>query len=163
MNPNIFNIDLNILSNWIVPKRLRKLRTMAFVRLIVSPFVFIYQDFTRFRKATLYDLMITPQVCYLEAMLNDRFDYTLRRIYIADGIEYPPLYLYTDAELQQVDLYTDAENQPKYLFTDGEVDGSVLDDFIVEVPVTIPFNEPTMRSMVQRKRLPGMKFKIQTF
>lgn len=163
MNPNIFSIDLNLLAAWLVPKRIRKTRTMAFLRLLVSSFIFIYQDFVRFRSATLYDLMITPQVCYLETMLNDRWDSTLRRIYITDGAEYPALYLYQDAELQEIDLYRDQESQPKYLFTDGEVDGSVLDDFIVMVPVTVLFSAATMRSLVLLKRLPGMKFKIQTF
>ena len=163
MNPIIYDIDLNLLSNWIVPKRLRKLRTMAFVRLIITPFIFLYQDFLRFRKATMYDLMITPQVCYLETMLNDRYDSTQRRIYITDGLEYPALYLYQDAELQQIDMYRDSENNPRYLYTDGEVDGSLLDDFIVMVPVDVVFVTATMRSMILRKRLPGMKFKIQTF
>lgn len=163
MNDNIFNIDLNRLANWIEPKRLRKLRTMAFIRLLVSPFVFIYQDFVRYRKATLYDLKITPQVCYLEMMLNDRFDSTLRRIYIADGEESPAIYLYTDAELQPIYLYKDAEALPKFLFTDGEVDGSAFENFVVMVPISVTLNEATMRGMILRKRLPGMKFKIQTF
>jgi hypothetical protein len=95
-------------------------------------------------------------------MLNDRYDYVLRRIYIADTEEFPPLYLYRRDEDKPVWLYRRSEALPVYLFTRAE--GALYaDDFIVMVPKDISFNQQEMRSLVFRKRLPGMKFKIQTF
>ena len=160
---SIYDIDFNLLGKWLIPKRMRKLRTLAWLRILISPFITVYMDLLRFRSSTLYYLMITPQVCYLEILLNDRYDFTQRRIYITDGLEAPAVYLYQDVELEAVDLYTDPEGQPLYLFTDAEVQGDFLDDFIVMVPASLVFNEAEMRSLVLLRRLPGMRFSIQTF
>lgn len=163
MNPLFYNIDFNKLVLDKLPSILRQQKIIAYLKIAASPFVFVYQIFLNYRKAKLYDLMITPQVCYLEIMLNDKYDFTQRRIYIEDGVEQPALYLYQDAEDKDIYLFTDAENDPKLLYTDGEIEGISSDDFIIKVPVDIIFNQLEMRSAVQRKRLPGMRFKIQTF
>lgn len=162
MNDNIYNIDFNKITRWNIPPVLRASKLLAFMKILALPFVFVYQDFLNFRKAKLYDLMITPQVCYLESMLNERYDYAQRRIYISDGLEFPPLYLYKDEEIHPVNLYTDAENSPVYLYTDGE-GGDYTNDFIVMVPKDVSFSIIEMRSVLMRKRLAGMRFKIQTF
>lgn len=147
---------------WNLRRKYRKPRILALLNAMTKPVIILYQDFLNYRKAKLYDLMITGQVCYLEALLRDRYDYTLRRIYITDAVDYSPIYLYQDTELHPVSLYTDAENNPEYLYTDGE-GGDYSNDFVIMVPDDIIFSEIEMRSLVMRKRLPGMKFKIQTF
>jgi hypothetical protein len=132
----------------------------AWLNIAVSPVVSLYMQFLQVRKNKLYELSITPQVCRLEALLNDRYDFIARGIYIDDAKEFPPVYLYQDAELKEIDLFTDAEGLPVYLFTDGE--GALLaDDFIIYVPAAVVFNAIEMRSLVKKFRLPGMKFKIQ--
>jgi hypothetical protein len=159
---NIYDINFNNQARWNLAHYLRKVRMLAFIKILVFPFIVIYQDVMRFRKATLYDLMITPQVCYLEAMLNDRYDFVLRRIYIDEVEEFPPLYLYRRDEEKPVFIYRRSEAQPVYLYTRAE--GALhADDFIVMVPNDISFNQLEMRSLVYKKRLPGMKFKIQLF
>lgn len=162
MNEKIYDIDFSRAVRWNLRRKKRKPRILALLMAMAMPFQLIYQDFLRFRKAKLYDLMITPQVCYLEAFLNDRYDLIQRRIYIDDAISYPPLYLYQDEELKPVDLYTDFENKPVYLYTDGE-GGEYADDFVVFVPHDIDFSLIEMTSLIMRKRLPGMRFKIQKF
>lgn len=129
---------------------------------MVYPVVQLYNLFLLYRTAVIYDLMITPQVCYLEALLNDRYDYTDRRIYIDDVIEQAPLYIYADAETHPIDLYTDSEALPVDLYTEGE-GGDYADDFVIMVPAALVFSRIEMTSLVMLKRLPGMKFKIQTF
>ena len=162
MSQRYYDINFNKLIVWLLPSSLRKIRLVAFLRIAVTPFVFVYQNFLRYRKEKLYDLMITSQVCYLELMLNDKYDYTDRRIFIDDGVEQVALYLYQDEEDHDIFLFTDAENTPQIFYTDGEIVGESF-DFIINVPASISFSELEMISMVKRKRLPGMKFKIQTF
>ena len=135
---------------------------IALLNILVSPVVYNYQQFINFRKNKLYELGINSQVCKLEKLLNDRWDFTGRGIYIDDGLEFPPLYLYKDAELKDVYVYKEVEAQPVFLYTNGE-GGALADDFIVFVPVAIVFDTLEMRSLIMRFRLPGMKFKIQTY
>lgn len=135
---------------------------LAWLNISVSPVISVYQQFVLFRKNKLYELSITPQVCRLETLLNDRYDFTLRRIYIDDAPEKGPVYFYREAELQPVHIYTEVENLPVYLFTESE-GAEYGDDFIVYVPVSLVFDTAEMRSLVKKFRLTGMKFKIQTF
>ncbi len=162
MADKIYNINFTKLSQWLIPNRIKSPRVFSWLKSLLAPFNILYVDFLRFRKNTLYDLAITPQVCYMEAMLNDRYDGTLRRIFIADVQEFPPVYLYMRIELKPVFLYRRSEALPVYLYTRAE--GALYaDDFIVMVPNDIVFSGIEMRGMVMRKRLPGFHFKIQKF
>lgn len=158
----IYDIDFKKIVRWWTPLPLRKVFWLRLLGVLVYPIVELYQLFLLYRTAVLYDLMITPQVCYMESLLNERYDFTLRRIYIDDAVERPPLYLYADAESQPIDLYRDSEALPVDLYTDGE-GSDYADDFIIWVPSALVFDPIEMRSLVMLKRLPGMKFKIQTF
>lgn len=135
---------------------------IAWMNIVVSPVMYLYQQFKLFRKNKLYELSITSQVCRLEALLNDRYDFTNRGIFIDEGLERPPLYLYQDAETHPVHLYQDSEISPVLLYTDGE-GGLYSDDFIVMVPVSVSFNQIEMRALINRYKLPGMRYSIQTY
>lgn len=162
MSDTFFNIDFNKLVAERIPLRMRQPRLLAFVAALSGEVAKQYQQFVRNRQANLYGINITPQVCYLEKFLNDRYDFTQRRIYITDGIDYPPTYLYQEEELKPLYLYQESENQPVYWYTEGE-SGELKDDFIVWVPVTIDFQEPEMISLIKIYKLAGTKFKIQRF
>jgi hypothetical protein len=162
MNNKVFNIDHQKLIAWLVPARIRRTRLLAFLKVMISGVVFLYQDFTRFRAAKLYQLKITPQVCYLETLLNDRYDSVQRRIYITDGIDKPPFYIYIHPELKPRSIFLSSEGKPRYIYTAGE-SGLLQDDFIVMVPVDIAFEPAEMRSLVKAYKLGGTRFKIQTF
>jgi hypothetical protein len=162
MNDKIYDIDFNRLSLWHTPKRMRKPGILAWMKILVSPFVFVYQDLLLFRIAKLYQLKITPQKVYLELMLNNRYDYTLRRIYIDDGLDKPPTYIYQSAELKPLYIYQRAENKPHFIYTSGE-SGDYRDDFVVFVPLDIAFQSAEMISLIKAFKLAGTKFKIQRF
>jgi hypothetical protein len=160
--PSIYDIDFGNVALFNLRRKKRKPKFLAAITAAIRPLVMLYQDFKQYRKNKLYELSITPQTCRMECLLNDRYDFTLRRIYIEDAKEFPPVYLYRDVESKPVYLYRDSEAQPVYLFTDSE--GAIIgDDFIVYVPVSLVFDSNEMRSLVKKFKLPGMKFKIQTF
>lgn len=160
MYKNIYHIDFDKLVQGLVPAYLRRSRLLAFLKVMVSGVVFLYQDFLRYRKQKLYELMITPQVCYLERLLNDRYDFSLRRIYILDSVFYSPVYFYQEDELKPVMMYQESENKPVYFYTDGEA-GTIKDDFVIMVPSSIPFDQNEMRSLVNKYKLPGKRYKIE--
>lgn len=162
MNEVIYIIDYLKLTLWLTPEDLRLPKMIALLKIFVSPVIYLYQLFLQFRKNKLYEISITGQVCRLQALLNDRYDFTARGIYIDDAEEYPPLYLYRDEESKPIYLYTDSEALPVYLFTDGE-GGPLANDFIIFVPVAVVFDLVQMSSLVKGFKLPGMRFKIQTY
>lgn len=162
MNAKIYDIDYSKMVKWLTPPKMQGVDFLKFAGYLVVPVVWIYQSFKLFRSAKLYQLMITPQKCYLERLLNDRYDFTLRRIYIDDGIDKLPFYIFKDAELKPKYIYLNSEATPKYIYTSGE-SGSMADDFIIFVPLGLVFEEPEMISLVKAYKLAGTKFKIQRF
>jgi hypothetical protein len=152
----IFNIDYNTLIRWLVPVPLRQPKMIAWLQALVWPVVQLYQAFRKNRDGNLYRLSITPQVCFLEKMLNDRFDNADRRIFIDDAIDRPPVYLYQDAEEKPVYLGT------RPLYQDTEF-GINLDDFTVWVHSSIVFEFNEMRSLINLYKLAATRYSIQFY
>lgn len=153
---SIYDIDFGKVVRWNLRRKKRKPRILALLNAMAKPVILLYQDFLKYRKAKLYQLMITPQKCYLERLLNDRYDFTQRRIYIDDGLDKPPIYIYQNAELKPLYLGS------KIIYTRGE-SGDLKDDFIVFVPLDLVFENAEMTSLVKVYKLAGTKFKIQRF
>lgn len=160
MIPNFYDISIKALTRWNVPRSKRLPKRMARLYAMVSAASEVFQQLLRYRKAKQYQLMITPQVCYLERLLNDRYDFTERRIHIVDGVDKPPTYFFRRDELKPVYFFKRSENKPIYLYTRGE-SGALTDDFVVLVPAAIAFEEAEMRSLVTAYKLAGTIFKIQ--
>ena len=125
-----FNVNFDKLFLLLKPTFLRKEVTTAFVKTAFEPLKSIYDDWHRIRNDNLYKLAHNGQVCLLRKALNDRFDFSLKRIYIGNGNRYLRKY-----------IYVAAEQKPKYL--GGMFLYSVNDygdtgvDFIVFVPTSI--------------------------
>lgn len=157
---NSYNIDFTKLVAWLTPKALRKVKFAVIMKAVVFPLIGLHNTFMKYRKAKLYQLQITPQVCYLERLLNDRFDYTLRRITIGDAEWHLPSFIFQDDELKTLPLYTEDENKPHALYTEGEA-GIALNDFVVLVPMAISFADAEMRALLDFYKLFGTKYTIQ--
>lgn len=160
MNNAIYNIIYSRLVTWLTPKLLRKNKLLAFIGVAIKPVQFVYQDLLKYRAQKLYDLSITPQVCYLQKLLNDRYDYAQRRITIIDAVDQEPVYFFRRSENKPVYMYRRSEDQPVYFYTRGEV-GALRNDFVVLVPAAIAFPLEEMRSLVQLNKLASKKFAIQ--
>jgi hypothetical protein len=157
---NSYNLDFTRLVTWLTPKAFRKPKLAILLQAIVFPFVWLHANFLKYREAKIYQITITPQVCYLERMLNDRFDSSLRRISIGDAVWHLPLFIYQEAELKPQALFLESENHPRYVFTEGEA-GSALNDFIVLVPSAVSFSDAEMRAMLDSYKLFGTSYTIQ--
>lgn len=162
MMSNIYDIIYSRLVKWWTPAPLRTTFWLSWLGVMVKPVADLYNSFLLYRTARLYQLMITPQKCWLERLLNDRYDNTLRRIYIEDGIDKPPFYIFQRAESKPKFIRQRSEAAPQWIYTSGE-SGNLVDDFIVFVPMALVFEEPEMVSLVKVYKLAGVKFKIQRF
>lgn len=158
---NSYVIDFIKLVAWYTPQYLRKIKFAVIIKAVVFPLTTLHNSFMIYRKAKLYQLQITPQVCYLRRLLNDRFDYTQRRIVIDDAEWHLPTFIYQEEELKPVALYREDENKPHALYSEGEA-GIALNDFVVLVPKDISFAEAEMRALLDNYKLFGTKYSIQT-
>ncbi len=159
---NSYDINFYKLAHWVTPRWLRKSSFLILIRSCLYPLVLIHNAFKQYRDAKLYELSINAQVCYLEAFLNDRFDYTQRRIYIDDVATVPGLHIYTRAEATPILFYRRSEANPVPVFTRAEVMSNYTYDFIVYVPIGVVFQEPEMRAMIAGN-LSGFYYKIELF
>lgn len=156
----IFSIEFTRLSRLLTPVPLRKATLLAWLQVLVSAVAKLHQQFKRNRSNNLYMLAITPQVCYLEKMLNDRFDFGDRRIYISDPIGQDVWYAYQDAELKPEHMYQESEEQPVYTYSDNEA-GVITTDFVVHVPASLNFNENEMKALLDMYKMAGKRYKIE--
>lgn len=149
---NLFNVDFNAYTRAMLPFLMRKPKTLAFLSVLMSPIKSLYNLFKKNRDQNLYFLDHNAQVVRMEAVLNDRWDEGLRRITITDGTAKEALIIYREDETKPaVYLFTDAENNPVALYQDSELDEG--DDFVVNVPIDIVFDEDEMKALVNKYRL----------
>ena len=159
---NSYDINFSKLCDWLTPRWLRKETFFIIIKACCYPLVLIHNAFIRSRSAHLYDIAMNFQVCYLQAFLNDRFDFTARRIYIDDVETHDFVYLAMREEEKPLYLSTRGEDQPVWLPLRGETGGDLSYDFIVFVPYAISFSEAEMRAMIATK-LSGKRYKIELF
>lgn len=153
-----YKIDVDKLATLLLPVILRKSVITTFIQVLVSPIKKVYEQFIQFRDANIYHIGITPQVCYIEKVLNDRFDKKQRRIYITQGITYDEIFLFLDTELTDEYIYQD-ENKDMYIFNQLEV-GAESADFIINVPSELQPDEPDLRAITETYKLASKLYNI---
>ena len=161
MNIKIYDIHFKKLVAWLLPSVLRTPVTFAVLYALLGPIISIYNLFLVSRRSNLYRLMITPQVCYVEMALNDKYDSSARRIQIVKPKRYDPIFLYRKLESKPVYLYRKTEiSKPKtWLYLKGE-STKFQYDFIVRVPFQVTFDENEMKAVIDSYILPDKFYKI---
>ena len=141
-----FNIDWNRFGVEMLPIKWRDVHSVQVIKELLKPIMKLYDTWNFWREQNLYKLAHTGQVCYLRKSLNDRFDASLRRIYIGNGNQFKRQYIYTRAEQTRAhppDMHgaPRAEKNPVFLGIKSLLprndfaDGGVV--FIVYVPAEI--------------------------
>lgn len=156
---NKYHIDFKNLLIQLLPKPLRKVKWLSFLLTLISPVIGLYNAFMAFRNLMLYRLTITPQVCFLEKMLNDRYDPIERRIWIDDAKVYDYIYVFLKVEDKPVYFYKKSENKPVYMYTRAETNifGA---DFTINIPLAVVYNMNELIALVNSYKLASKKFKI---
>lgn len=160
---NFFKFDVLRFALSQLPVRLRFPVLSAYADAVAQPAADIYASFAASRDATLYRLSITPQTCYLEKALNDRFDNQQRRIYITDGARRNNLYIYTREENFPVYINERGNDAPKYIYQRSESIETTGYNFIVNVTKEISFNTDEMRALLDRHKLAGKIYNINIY
>lgn len=157
---SLYNIDLDVLVQLLVPSRLRKAKTLAWIGALIAPIRTLLSDFMSFKATKDYELAHNGQVCRLEGLLNDRWDAGLRRITIEDTPDVDPVFFYLEAEQKPEFFYLESENQQKFFYLESETTTGY--DFEVRVPNFISFDNTEMTALVNKYKLTGRSFIIKT-
>lgn len=161
-NREIYNVNWPKLAHWFTPMHWRFAKLLSWIKAIAGLNIDLYGRFMAYRAAIKYSLLITPQVCYLEKALNDRYDIADRRIYIEDAPEYLPVALFKRAENKPVKLFTRAEGNPVILWRRAETAEFGV-DFIVFVPSDVVFDMAEIKAFVTGYKLTTKTFEVQIF
>lgn len=158
---NFFNININEFVAHLLPVNLRKTRLVHWLLCLSFPFKNIYTLFTGFRNTTNYKLDHTMQVYSMVNVFNDKFDQSLRRIRIVDGIYKSPVYFFEPEENAPVHFY---EATPAVIFYEPE-ELALLDvDFVILLPfgfVLSAAEEIRMRAECDYYRSPDKTYEIR--
>lgn len=159
-NDNRYDIDWRKLTMWLTPYDWRRPEDLALANAYTFTINRTHTDFVYFRNNVKYRLGITPQVVYLEKLLNDRFDIVLRRIRIVKGIAYAAVPLFMKEELKPVKMSLKSEALPVVFYRKEETEMFTV-DFIVKIPILVPFDEKELRAYLDNDVLPSKVYKIQ--
>lgn len=161
-NSATYNIDFKKLVCQLLPVLHKKPKHKAWLHALMQPLIVLYSFFVAFRSVSIYRLAITPQVCFLEKLLNDKYDVALRRIVIDEAPEIDGWVLHQKVEAKKQVLYKKSEGIELELYTKAETTVYSV-DFIVQVPVAMfgTFDLKEFRAYLDAYKLVTKTYKVQ--
>ncbi len=152
----MFKFNLNRLICLLVPAALRKAKFLAWLNASMSYLWMTLEDLRQFRDATIKEAKMTPQIAYLEKLLNDRYG-TGTEIFISDGYTLGP-WIFSDTEAADPEFFMDQANSFVYsIYVFATV------NFVVNIPGSIDDFVQQIAAMVAKYKLAGKSFIIQIF
>ena len=162
----MFSVNFkNIINQNLPPKTGDDVQiTKSWLYSLIQPIIELYAIFSSYRIQALYTLSFTGQVIYLEKLLNDTFNNGGTEIFIEDGIlKIAPFLFNTAEDADPFYVFNTAETNEEnlYLYNTAEYTGNL--DFIVKVPTALVFDENQMKSLINKYKLAGKNYTIQTY
>lgn len=137
---NIYLINWSKFINDLLLIELRKPAIKAFLNALLKPIQSSHTDFLTYRKNVLYRLKHNSQIVYMEAVLNDAFDNTFRRIRIQNVAFRDPMFFYEPEENREVYFYNPEDMMPKFFYELEDFEGDGYDFVVCVPPVLRPNN-----------------------
>lgn len=159
-----FKVDYKGVIKLLLKFKIAKPKRLAGLYAVAAPVIWLYNGFYNMLLDRLYELAKTSQVVHIKAVLNDRWDAGLRRIDIIDGSGIEPLIIHRELEAKPAPyVYKEDEGQPlHYIYRDEELNTLTV-DFIVRIPEFIVFDLEELKALVDKYRLPGKVYLVETF
>ncbi len=155
----MFDIDFNNVVVWLLPRRIRTVFNITYLKALISPIVDIYNRFHEYRNDVNYKLAHNSQVCYLEAALNDAFDTIDRRIYLSESGGETVTLINRDTDGEALIVHDD-DNGGIVIHNDSAYFGGSY-DFIVNIPYQFTEAElHRLKALVEYYKLPGLRFDV---
>ena len=153
--------SVNKIGHILIPHRHRKPRFVAWVKVFLACLVKVKEDLYQYWDETITDASMTPQIIYLERLLNSMFDST--EIFISNDYENLGPWIFLNTETADPEFYMsdDVETDvDAYVYNNLD---AVWVDFTVNIPEALHDNIPLIAAIVQKYKLPGKYFIIQIY
>lgn len=161
MNKNYYKISFSRLALLLIPIRLRQNALVALVSSLVRPLTVLYGRLQSFVGSLNTD--VHCQVCYLEGLLNDTYDYYERRVFIRDTpLNFDDYLLHKEKTNKPIMLSKEGAGDPYVLVTNNML-GTTTTDFDVVFPEGYFFTDNDMRqlkSLINSNKLASKKYRI---
>lgn len=131
---NIYNVNWFRLVNMLVLPAVKKPLVLAFINSAIAPIRSNYDSFLGFKNDAEYRLKHNGQVCYLQKVLNDKFDNALRRIVVRNIQPKQPLWVYYPEDNKPVFVYNEV-NRPLFVYNPEDYYNEF--DFEVLIPTAL--------------------------
>lgn len=157
-----FNINIAKLAIQLLPMCLRGNRMKGFVKACAEPLKYVGDAFEDYREGSDYRLTHNSQVCYLKAVLNDKFDPLLRGITILDGdARSDSVIIYKRSEDEPLTIYEREEETPVIMYQ-RNFGGSRAICFKVKLPLRLQgrVSEYEVSATVNKYKLASMRYDI---
>lgn len=133
MSNNYYNVNYARLVNLLLPPFLRKPVMIALGMAMMRPLDMQHREFIKYQSSI--NIQVYSQVCRMQGLLNDTFDYYDRRIVVRNvDINY-------EANMIRNRQYADRKpypaiaNDPPYLFMRSRLIGADKHDFEIVLPI----------------------------
>ena len=130
---------------------------LAFIDSSIAPIRTKYDEFLRLKTDAEYRINHNGQVCWLQKMLNDKFDSTLRRIRVKNVVPRQPLWVYYPADEKPIYIHTSTD-YPVYLYRTE--DYYLEFDFEVFIPFSLGGLKNQMNAQINYYKLGSKNHKI---
>ncbi|MGB1307545.1 MAG: hypothetical protein ACPG6B_01445 [Oceanihabitans sp.] len=136
MIDRVYILDHLKLVKLSLPTFFRETRTVAFVFSLFAPLIAQYERFINHKDDAIYRVSHNGSITLLQKVLNDKFDFTERRIYIKNVQLHDALRFYYQAAQKEVRFSTPAVSG----FKDTVSFNAEQVDFTVHVPIEYQSN-----------------------
>ena len=153
----IYNINWLQLVNDLVLPSVKKTTLPAYINSLLAPLRGNYGLFLRFKEDAEYRIRHNGQVCWLQKMLNDKFDNTLRRIRVENIVPRTPLWVYVPADNKPLYVHNSAD-YPVYVYRTDDYYRPF--DFQVLIPYSLGSLKSRMMAQINYYKLFSKNYKI---
>jgi len=124
-----------------LPSFLQKNILISWLSVLISPIIWLHNEFIKYKNQALYRASHNSQIASLQAVLNDNFDKSKRRIKILNVTYKEPIY-----------FYEPQENKPNYFYETEDLHAKGV-DFLVIIPKGIfPENQSEKNSLIMQMK-----------
>lgn len=153
-------ININSLITLLLPVHKRIVNRLGMLRMLLSPLITLWNNFTTYRQQSIYIAGITSQTLALENYLNYKFDATLKRIKIIHFQKPTTLVLYNrnESPVNAVFYFESEQEAPTVIKFRAEFNSMTTKDFEVMIPSGI--DTTAITAEILKYKLAGKTFLI---
>ena len=160
-----YDVSFSRLTVLLLPMCMRRPRLTAVARALTAPVALLHTELLRFRSDMHYRMTHNGQTCHLRAVLNDRFDRTLRRIRITENEDTTTSGIMLHMRVTRLFVRIPRRGMERRILYRRGYNGSQGFGFWVEVPQELygTVRELELRAVVNKYKLASVRYGISYY